>query len=195
MVETKGQAEYTDKVKEIKVGNQEIDDETKRFLSYDIKIIEKILHDSRSEEARNDNKRILQIWEHLGENAPLEMMGAADLLCKGKIVAVGNKQFIIVYPSSTLCNQVMRITFKEKSLKFLYHELGDTYNYIALPENIWLDKRREYISQYNIGYKYPKLTPIDDPSLEIITTQYKDPKESIVNKTLEMFGEDIVKIE
>jgi hypothetical protein len=118
-----------------------------------------------------------------------------DLLSKGKVVAVGNKQFIITYQTSTLCNQVMRTSFKEKSLRLLYNELGDTYNYMALPESIWLDKRREYIGQYNIGFTNPKLTPINDPTLVVITSQYRDPKETVINKTIEMFGSDIVKVE
>ena len=194
-VNVKSKTQANEDVKTVNVGNNSLDDETKRFLSYDVKIIEGILNDARTQEARNDNKRILQIWEHIGENAPQEMRMVVDLLSKGKVVAVGNKQFIITYPTSTLCNQVMRTSFKEKSLRLLYNELGNTYNYMALPESIWLEKRHEYISQYNIGFTSPKLTPINDPTLVVITSQYRDPKETVINKTIEMFGSDIVKVE
>ena len=52
----------------------------------------------------------------------------------------------------------MRPKFKRKALPLLYQALGEAYNYMALPENIWFDKRTEYINQYNIGIKFPKLT-------------------------------------
>jgi DNA polymerase-3 subunit gamma/tau len=194
-IDVKSKIESNENVKAVNVGVNTLEDETRRFLSYDVEILERILNDARTQEARNDNKRVLQIWEHIGENAPQEMRMVVDLLSKGKVVAVGNKQFIITYPTSTLCNQVMRTSFKEKSLRLLYNELGDTYNYMALPESIWLDKRREYISQYNIGFTNPKLTPINDPTLVVITSQYRDPKETVINKTIEMFGSDIVKVE
>lgn len=194
-IQIKGSSEKNEDIKEAKVGNSDVISKETSYLGYDIKVVEQILHDSRSESARNDSKRVLKLWEKIGENATTEMMGIIELLRKGNVVAVGNKQFIITYPSSIQCNQVMRTTFKDKSLKVLYRELGGAYDYIALPENIWLEKRREYISQYNIGYKYPKLTPIDDPNLIVITTQYQDPKDSIVNKTIELFGDEIVKVE
>lgn len=193
-VDVKTRVENNEDIVDVNVGNSK-DEEAKRFLTYDIKLIEQILHDSRSEASRNDNKRILQIWERIGEDSSLEMMSIVEMLKKGKIVAVGNKQFILSYDNSAQCNQVMKSSFKEKSLKLLYNELKDTYNYIALPEKIWLEKRREYISQYNIGYKFPKLKPIDDPSLVVIKTQYRDPKDRIVDKTIEIFGDEIVKVE
>jgi DNA polymerase-3 subunit gamma/tau len=181
---------------DIKLDNKSPINEFDKFLTYDSKIIEGILHESRTEAARNDNKRITQLWNNLGRGIKPEYIGIVDTLKEGKVVAVGNKEFIIVFPTSILCNQVMRSTFRNDALKILFNSLGDTYNYMALPENIWLKKRAEYVNQYNIGIKYPKLTPIEDVELLVIksSSEYKDPKDKIVNKAIELFG-DIVKVE
>ena len=184
-------------VVEVKVNNTVPVNEADRYSSYDVKIIEGILHESRTEAARNDAKRINQLWNNLSRGATPESLGVIDTLREGKITAVGNKEFLLVYANATLCNQVMRTKFKNDALKIIYDQLGDSYNYIALPEHVWLAKRTEYVNQYNIGIKYPKLTPILDESLVIITdeNEYIDPKEKVINHVKEIFGDDIVKVE
>lgn len=183
-------------VVDVKVNNSEPVNQVNRFATYDCKIVERILHESRTEAARNDAKRINQLWLYLNRGVEPELLGIVETLRTGKIVAVGNKEFIIVFPTSILCNQVMRTSFKNDALKILYKQLGDTYNYMALPEHVWIDKRTEYVNQYNIGIKYPKLTPITDEELMIIKAdnEYKDPKEEVINQIKETFGDDIVKI-
>lgn len=170
--------------------------EINRFASYDIKLIENILHDARNEAARNDMKRLISLWDRLDRSASIDYLGTIDLLKEGRIAAVGNKEFILTFKSASLCNQTMRASFKAKALRIFHQNLGDTYNYISLPDKIWLEKRAEYSSQYTIGIKYPKLTPINDPELEIIepSMEYKDPKDKIVHQTIDLFG-DIVKTE
>lgn len=170
-------------------------EEFDRFSSYDIRIVESILHQSFTEEARNDMKRINEIWPNLDKEASSKDMGIVEILKEGKIVAVGNKEFIITYKSATLCNQVMRFAFKKRSVHIFEQALGDKYNYMALPEKVWLEKRQEYINQYTIGTKYPKLSQINDPELVITKNEYKDPKEKIINKIISTFGDDIVNVE
>lgn len=163
--------------------------------SYDVKILEKILHESRTESARNDMKRITQMWTVLNRGVNLEYEGIVRTLQEGKVVAVGNREFIITYKDAVHCNNVMATTFKKSAMKVLYSFFGDTYNYMALPEYVWLEKRQEYVNQYNIGIKYPKLTIINDPDLIIINNEYKDQNEKIVERTIETFGKDFVKFE
>lgn len=171
--------------------------EISRFSSYDIKHIENIMHDARTEQSRMEMGRLSQFWERIGRITGPEAVGIVDVLKDGKLGAVGSKEFIIIYKTSMECNQVMRASFKERALKLLRQNLGEVFNYVALPEHIWNDKRREYKEQYNIGIKYPSLSKIEDPDLIIIDTKadYKDPKEKIVDKTIEFFGSDIVKVE
>lgn len=166
-----------------------------KYQTYDIQIVENIMHQSFSQEARADMKRIHGIWTHLEEGVNPEDLGIVEILKDGIIVAVGNKEFIITYKTAALCNQVMRLNFKNKALDILEKVLGSEYNYIALPEKIWLEKRQEYVNQYMIGTKYPKLTPINDPELVIYSQEYSDPKEQIIKKVQLMFGEDIVNVE
>ena len=89
------------------------------------------------------------------------------------------------------------MSFKRESLKLLYDFLGDTYNYFAIPENIWLEKRTEYINQYNIGIRFPKLTPINDNTLNVLedNKEYLKKEESSTSKAIAFFGEDFVKVE
>ena len=87
--------------------------------------------------------------------------------------------------------------FKREALKVLYSKLGDTYNYIALPFDVWQEKRQEYIKQYQIGIAKPKLTKFDIPGLNVIDQdqEYVNKEEKVINKAIEFFGDDIVKVE
>ncbi|NLD26198.1 MAG: hypothetical protein GX661_02435, partial [Acholeplasmataceae bacterium] len=127
---------------------------------------------------------------------PPEMITVAEMLQEGQIVAVGEKEFVIVYQTANMCNEVMKIKFKRRSLKLLYDFLGDIYNYMAIPEDVWIEKRTEYINQYNIGMKYPKLTPINNPDLVVETGENDlSARDKLVNDTIRILGQDLVKIE
>ncbi|MCK9471238.1 MAG: DNA polymerase III subunit gamma/tau [Bacilli bacterium] len=167
------------------------------FSNYDVAVLERILHDSRSEIARNDKVRIMNLWKNLDRSVPNSQLHIASLLQDGNLVATGIKEFVLVYPNAALCNQVMRMSFKKESLKLLYDFLGDTYNYFAVPENIWIEKRTEYINQYNIGTRYPKLTPINDSNLSVIeeNREFLRKQDSSKSKAVSFFGEELVKVE
>ena len=49
---------------------------------------------------------------------------------------------------------------------------------MALPENVWQEKRSEYHSQYFTGTKNIKLTPINEPALTVLSDnqEYLDDK-------------------
>ena len=168
-----------------------------KFASYNIKYIEQILHDSRSMEAKNDKVRIEQLWKLMTRGARPEYLSIMETLQEGKIAVVGNKEFILVFPDVYLCNQVMRGKFKEIAVRILHSLLGDTYNYVALPVDVWTAKSVEYKQQYQIGIKYPTLTPLNIKGLEVISDsdEYKSDSEKAINQTLRMFGEDNVKFE
>jgi hypothetical protein len=167
------------------------------YSRYSVTVLERILHDSRTEEAREDKVRIMNLWKNLDRSVPRGQLHIASLLQDGKLVATGKKEFVLVYPNAALCNQVMRLSFKRESLKILYDFLGDTYNYFAIPENIWLEKRTEYINQYNIGTRFPKLTPIDDINLSVVedNKEFLRKQESSRSKAVSFFGEELVKVE
>jgi DNA polymerase III subunit gamma/tau len=180
---------------------EEIEDPLKNltdeeYNNYHVTVLERILHSSRTGKAREDKIRIVNLWKSMVRNCPPEAITVAEMLQEGQIVAVGEREFIITYPNVHMCNEVMKTKFKRRSLKLLYDFLGEAYNYMALPEEAWIEKRTEYINQYNIGIKYPKLTPINNPDL-VVETGEKDlsARDKLVNETIRILGQDIVKIE
>lgn len=178
---------------EIIVGKQE--EKKDKFAAYDIRDIEQILADSQNKECRNDCARVKNIWDSLLRGLAPNIVPLISTFAKGEIKAVGNKELIITYPNVSYCNQVMRPKFKKEALRVLLSKLGDSYNYIALPENIWQGIRNEYRNQYYTGTRRPKLSPLNIPGLNIISDsdEYETQEDRSYNKAIEMFGEDIVK--
>ena len=180
---------------EIIVGKQE--EKVDKFAAYDIKDIEQMLFDSRLPEARNDKVRVQEVWLSLTRGIQPDLIPVAEMLQQAQVAVVGNRELLLTYPNVSLCNQVMRSRFKRDALKVLYSKLNDTYNYIALPFDVWQEKRQEYIKQYQIGIAKPRLTKLDIPGLNIIdgTQEYVTKEEKIINKAKELFGDDFVKVE
>jgi len=166
-----------------------------KFASYNIKLIEQLLHDSRSVEARNDKVRIEQVWKNMTRGARPEALSIIETLQTGMVAVVGNKEFVIAFPNVGLCNIVMRPKFKTAAIRVLYNLLGETYNYVALPNDVWSRLSADYKGQYQMGIKYPTLRPLNIPGLEVIKDEYETDTEKIINKTLKLFGEENVKIE
>ena len=108
-------------------------EELDEFETYSIKVIERILNESREEENKNDKIRIVNMWNNLVNMAPDDKKAVAEVMQEGVVVAVGTREFIIVYSSAIVCNQVMKRKFKRESLKILFDLLGSTYNYIGKP--------------------------------------------------------------
>lgn len=186
---SEGSAEYkkpVDQPKEIEV----------KCEGYDVKVLERILNDSRTEEARSEKSRIASVWRFLPSLAPNDRRGIAEILAEGVINAVGKNEFVLTYPSSAICNQIMSPRFKKESLKLLYEMLEVEYDYLALPINVWNEKRTEYVNQYNIGIKYPKLTPFNSPEL-VIADEKKviSKEEEMLQKAKSIFGDSLVTID
>ena len=186
-----------EKIRESMQNSRPITNETAdavdKFSTYDVRAIEKVLHESRTESARNDGTRIKRAWNMLDANMTPEFSGIIGVLRQGNVVAVGNKEFILTFANSTICNQAMKPDFKALSAKLFMVLFGEKYNYVALPEKIWTEKRTEYVNQYQLGIKYPTLSPIIDPSLVIIKPEqeYKDPDEKVLDNAKNKFGKFI----
>ena len=163
------------------------------FETYSINVIERILNESREEENKNDKIRIVNMWNNLVDLAPVDKKAVAEVMQEGVVVAVGTREFIIVYSSASICNQVMKRKFKRESLKLLFDLLGSTYNYMALPESVWRVKRAEYASQYNIGVKNIRLQPINEPILNaLMSDDDVSPEERMLENAEKLFGSDII---
>ncbi|HBP26087.1 MAG TPA: DNA polymerase III subunit gamma/tau [Acholeplasmatales bacterium] len=170
---------------------------TEKFGVWLAKAIEKILHETRNQSAKEDRPRVINLWGTLNKNTDPNQHAIAELLHDGIVAAVGEKELVIVYPTASACNQAMKPKFKKEALRLLSAYLGGDYNYIALPDALWRQKRNEYVDQYNIGVRFPILTPIDDPDLmfEDDGADREGDHEKMVNRALNLFGDKIVKIE
>lgn len=160
------------------------------YEQYDVKVLERILNDSRVEEYASEKERIQSLWKNLIDLAPSDKRGTAEILCEGEVKAVGNHEFVIIYDTARVCNQVMNRKFKRNSLKLLHDLLNDYYNYLAITKEQWILKRQEYSSQYVIGIKYPKLTSFTDPNLKVTATE-EDEGEVMKKKVLDIFGNNV----
>jgi len=170
---------------------------TGAYTTYDVRIIEKILHDSRTPEARADREKILTQWKYIDQGIDPSLISTAEILKEGIVGAVGKNQIILIFDDATTVNQVMRPRFKRLAKKIFEQSLSVDINYyMALPKDTWQEKRTEYINQYNIGIKYPTLQPINNPELHEVEAEddYVDERQKTIEKTIELFGEELVKV-
>ena len=176
---------------------EEIDDlETQRV--YDVKRIETILHESRDQKAREEKVKIVNNWRRMGDKLSLHLTPVARYLMDGVLAANGLKEMIIVYPNAQICNYLMEEKVHLDAKQVLKNAFGKEYDFIALPESVWQDKRKEYHSQYYMGVKYPKLSPINHPELKIMKTDKSltTPKvNSIDQKAEALFGKALIRKE
>lgn len=171
-------------------------DETSKV--YDVKIVERILHQAREAANRERKPILLEGWNRLDEKVGNMLAPIARLLKDGKMIANGTNELLIIYPSAGLCNQLMMPKAHESAKQILKITFGKDYDFMALPENVWQEKRLEYHGQYSMGNRTPRLSPINNPELKIIITN----SESIVSKKSEtmqfaesLFGADFVEKE
>lgn len=165
---------------------------------YDVRIIERILHQARDQKCREEKAVILTKWGNLENNVGHLLSNVARLLTNGKLVANGNNELLIIYPNATLCNHLMEEKIHLQAKQVLRITFGKEYDFIALPENVWQDKRLEYHSQYSMGIVYPKLTPIKDPNLRVIVTRNTTQipvKKTLMEEASNLFGADVVEKE
>lgn len=162
---------------------------------YAIEKIEMVMHDSRSEISREERKIILNGWRRLGDRVGTALSPVARFLMDGQPVVNGNNCIIITYPNAALCNHIMGDKIRFEAKQILKITFGREYDFIALPENVWQEKRNEYRGQYQMGTRFPKLTPINNPELRIIKKSFVDEKNASYNKALDLFGENLIKEE
>jgi hypothetical protein len=165
---------------------------------YDVRIIEEILHSSRDAGARDEKNRIVTLWPTLSDKVSGNLISIAKLLMDGVIAAVGDQKMIIAYPNATVCNHIMRPKNHGDAKTVLKTVLSKDYDFIALPENTWQEKRSEYRGQYNMGVRYPKLSPIQNSelkSLNLDNDNFTFSQNKSIQKAEELFGKKLVKVE
>ena len=165
---------------------------------YNVRIVERILHQARDPKCREEKVILLEKWEKLDTNVGPMLANTAKLLSNSKLVANGFNELLIVYPNATLCNHMMEEKTHLQAKQILRIVFGKEYDFIALPENVWQYKRMEYRGQYSMGIRYPKLTPINDPGLKVIKTANATlgiNKPQPLQQARNIFGDDLVDTE
>lgn len=165
---------------------------------YDVRIVERILHESRELECREEKGRFVANWSKLEDKVGYVLAPIAKILLDGKLVANGRKELLIVYPSATICNHLMEPKNYGDAKQVLRITFGKDYDFLALPENTWQEKRTEYIGQHGIGIRYPKLTPINNPELNVVIPNYDEinqKQKRPYQQARAFFGEDMVEEE
>ncbi len=166
---------------------------------YDIRIVERILHEARERECREEKMRLTTLWSKLQDKVGFALSQVAKMLSDGQMVANGKKEILIVFPTATICNHLMEPKNYVDAKQVLRITLGKEYDFLALPENTWQEKRSEYVGQYSIGIQYPKLSPIKNPELNVITVNYNNQTNNAHKKPLQQarafFGSALVEEE
>lgn len=166
--------------------------EEEAYENYSEEIILRIMIDALDKDAREDKRRIAELWPYLGESVLPQDVSVANLLKQCDVRAVGKNEIILVYESPMVCNQIMDRKTRRRALSILEDKLGAFYNYMALPESDFSEKREEFASSYLMGSIPKKLSPIRNPYLKNISNQKE---KSITEELADIFGSEIVKTE
>ena len=159
---------------------------------FDIKIIETTLHEARLPECKAIKKQLINAWTMLETKVGAQLMYAAKILSNGLLVANGKTHLLIVYPTAQLCNHIMMPKHYENAKEVLKAALGKAYDFVALPDDTWKEKRLEYHDKFRVGDVYPELTPINNPKLRAVIRKDspKTERELTLEKANDFFGDD-----
>ena len=159
---------------------------------YDIKIIETTLHEARLPECKAIKKQLINAWTMLEAKVGSHLMYAAKILSNGLLVANGKTHLLIVYPTAQLCNHIMMPKHYANAKEVLKATLGKAYDFVALPDDTWKEKRLEYHDKFRVGDVYPELTPINNPKLRVVIRKDspKTERELTLEKANDFFGDD-----
>ena len=134
----------------------------------------------------------MSAWANLEDKVGAQLMYVAKILSNGLLVANGKTHLIIVYPNAQLCNHIMTPKHYENAKEVLKTGLGKAYEFVALPDDTWKEKRLEYHDKFRVGDVYPTLTPINNPKLRVVVRKDspKSDREIAIEKANDFFGDD-----
>lgn len=158
---------------------------------FDVHIVENILHEARSQECREEKIKLVANWPKIEDKVGGLLAPIARLLASGLLVANGNTHLLIVYSNAQLCNHIMEPKNYQDAKEILKVIFNKDYDFIALPDDTWKEKRLEYHNQYRVGNKFPVLTPINNPLLHVVKVN-KEPalteRQKVLKKANDFFG-------
>ncbi len=157
--------------------------------TYNIHFVENVLNNPN----RQHREGLNNSWNKIKRNVPATYLNYASILEEGKVVASNGKDILIVFDEAAVCNLVMKPENKKTIKKILEIVFSENLEFMALPENIWEEKSKEFISDYKKGLKNIKLTPIVSSELRDVSQEEKtEDKEEITTAAQELFGDLVV---
>jgi len=190
------------KPQEAKVDEPKVEQEPEVFETvtkvpvdiFDVKLITENMNRAMSDKvvAKENRELLQQHWNQINIKADPNVFALAKEFSSGKIVLATSDFFIITYDHVIKVNKVMRSDSRQKVEKLLFDVYSKTWSYLALPHDLWLQKRQEYYDQFSVGILEPNLKPIEYPGLEVI--EYKREVPEVVEKAINLFGEDKISI-
>lgn len=123
------------------------------FIS--IKEIEGILNNANKEK----RERLSKVWNLIEDR--YSNIFAAQILVKGKLVAVSDDAFIVELLDVGFCNRVMQYENYVKIIE-IFNDFDLAINsFICLPTDVWSKIKADYGAKYRAGETSPTLNPID----------------------------------
>ncbi|XMB86234.1 DNA polymerase III subunit gamma/tau [Mycoplasmatota bacterium WC44] len=161
---------------------------------FDVNLISNILSEamSKKSEARDHKQKLLDLWSQINLKAEPHIFAVAKEFSLGEIVVAQEDYFIITFDHVVTVNKLMRRDVTKKITMLLKDIYKKDYKYMALPKEVWMQKRKEYVDQFSVGITLPKLSPIEYPGLEIKEEKKEEPE--IVKRATDLFGEAIINI-
>ncbi len=168
----------------------------KTYETYDIQFVEDVLNTGDREARIDMNKR----WYDLERYAKGAQMSVAKLVTEGTMVATNGVMIIATYGSPAICNRIMKPQTHETVLSLLSEYYQRDIRFLALPEAVWAPISDEFVRQFKVREKddeWIRLTPIEHPSLKIVTKtsdDYTDVMNGAEKEARDLFGDDVVKV-
>lgn len=174
-------------------GNQ-IKDITKKVFDANI-IRDVLLYASNHRQESADSKRYVKSkWNIIALDADTNINSIAMKFSKGNLQAVGDHMMIISYDDIDIVNELMREDVKNKLKLLLRKVYNNDFDYFAIPKEVWLAKRKEFVEQLTAGVNKPELTEINCEGLKVEKVSL-DVKPSVVTDAIDFVGEDKVIVE
>lgn len=151
--------------------------------------IERILNNGNKERKEN----ILRGWQKLSMIDDPKKSSIARMLSKGDLVAMSDKEMIIVYDEEALASVMNKESSKEVVRLILNAKTNLISDYVALDRATWNLIMTEYKKQFRNGISKPSLSNIN---ISISETKVLKPQveKTIVDDAIMMFGKELVEI-
>jgi len=141
---------------------------------YDAKILSRTLNEARNPECSRKRDLIMAGWSKLTDKVGGVLSAPASILANSTFRAVGISTLIITLPTAELCNTIMEPNNHKLGKEVFKLTFNEEYDYLAIPDKTWVEKREEYTSRIANGELYPTLNPFKNPSLRIVIPKEKE---------------------